>query len=398
MRIIKLETFRVDGGWRPLSFLKIVTDEGLVGWSEFVEGPWSPALREIIAALGKRILGKDPRHFARLSAQLHAGAQFAAGGLNHQAVAAIENACLDIAAKWSGTPVYSLFGGPFRDEIDLYWSHLGTFRVSAPEIFERVCEKPRLRTLDDLRRLTQQVVASGYKAAKTNPIIFEPAGPRLLNPGFVARNLRFERTIDEATLGAIAEQGAVLREGMGADGALMIDFNFGFRPQALRRIIAAVESSRPAWLEMDLHDPAALAVLRSGTTTPIASLESLYGRREYKRYLEVNAVDVAIVDVPWNGFCEAVRIAAMAEAFEVNVAPHNFYGPLADLMSAHFCATVPNVPIMEIEGDDVPWKATLLSQAPEIKEGRFRIPSGPGWGADINEEALRAHPWMPDQS
>jgi galactonate dehydratase len=104
-------------------------------------------------------------------------------------------------------------------------------------------------------------------------------------------------------------------------------------------------------------------------------------------------VDVAVVDVLWNGFAESVRIASLAETFEVNVAPHNFYGPLADLMSAHFCAVAGNLAIMEIEGDDVPWKSSLLTRAYDLREGRFVIPTGIGWGADVNEDAVREHPW-----
>src|SRR6516165_5322981 len=99
MRIIDLKTFRADGGWRPFSFLKVLTDEGIAGWSEFAQGPWSPALAQVILALGRSVLGEDPRRFGRISATLHAVTQFAQGGLNHQGVAAIENACLDIAAK-----------------------------------------------------------------------------------------------------------------------------------------------------------------------------------------------------------------------------------------------------------------------------------------------------------
>jgi galactonate dehydratase len=393
MRVVDLQTFRADGGWRPFSFLKVVTDEGLVGWAEFVEGPWSPALREVILVLGRSVIGADPRRFARLSAQLHAVTQFAAGGLNHQAVAAIENACIDIAAKARGVPVHALFGGPVRDCVDLYWSHCGSFRVRHPDFFERVLGRPRLQTLDDVSRLGKEAVARGFKAVKTNPIVFGPDGPALLNPGFVLPNLKFERNADEAVIRAIGEQAVALREGLGSDPALMLDVNFAFRPASLRRIARALEPSHPAWLEADLHDPAGLADVRRSTVIPLASLESLHGRCAYRPYLQARAVDVAIVDVPWNGFHEAVQIASLAETFEVNVAPHNFYGPLADLMSAHFCAVVPNLAIMEFEGDDVPWKSSLLAQAPTIAAGQFAIPSSPGWGADPDEEAIAAHPW-----
>jgi L-alanine-DL-glutamate epimerase-like enolase superfamily enzyme len=126
---------------------------------------------------------------------------------------------------------------------------------------------------------------------------------------------------------------------------------------------------------------------------PLASLESLHGRRAYLPYLQAGAVDFAVIDVVWNGIAEAVRIASLAEAYEVDVAPHNFNGPLADLMSAQFCAAAGNVAIMEIEGDDVPWKSALLDRAPRIEAGQFHIPDAPGWGAEPDEAALAAHPW-----
>ena len=103
-------------------------------------------------------------------------------------------------------------------------------------------------------------------------------------------------------------------------------------------------------------------------------------------------MDVAIIDVPWNGIWQGHKIAAMAEAYEINIAPHNFYGHLSNLMSAHLCVTVPNFRIMEIDIDDVPWKDEILTQIPEIKDGQLKLPSGPGWGTDLNEEVIRAHP------
>jgi galactonate dehydratase len=172
----------------------------------------------------------------------------------------------------------------------------------------------------------------------------------------------------------------------------MLDVNFSYKPEGLVRIAKAVEPYGLTWLEMDVHDPAALALVRRATATPVASLESIYGRRGYRPYLESYAVDVAIVDVIWNGLTEALKIAAMAEAYEINVAPHNFYGHLASLISAHFCAVTPNFRIMEIEADDVPWKDDLLTAPPVIENGALRVPAGAGWGSDINEAAIRAHP------
>jgi L-alanine-DL-glutamate epimerase-like enolase superfamily enzyme len=143
---------------------------------------------------------------------------------------------------------------------------------------------------------------------------------------------------------------------------------------------------------MDTRDPRALAYVRRGTTVPVASCECLFGRRDYRPYFEEGAVDVAIVDTPWNGVAESLKIAAMADAYEVNVAPHNFYGPLATMMSAHFCAVVPNLRIMEIDPDTVPWYDDLVTVKPAVRDGHLHLPTGPGWGTEVDEAAVRAHP------
>ena len=91
-------------------------------------------------------------------------------------------------------------------------------------------------------------------------------------------------------------------------------------------------------------------------------------------------MDVCIIDVPWNGFSQAVQIGRMAEAYEINIAPHNYYSHLADLHSIHLCAVLPNVRIMEIDIDDVPWKGELVTRPP-VDQGRaYPSPDGPGLG------------------
>ena len=91
-------------------------------------------------------------------------------------------------------------------------------------------------------------------------------------------------------------------------------------------------------------------------------------------------MDVAIIDVPWNGFSQAVQIGRMAETYEINIAPHNYYSHLADLHSLHLCAVLPNVRIMEIDIDDVPWKADLVTKPPVIKDGHIFLPERAGLG------------------
>jgi L-alanine-DL-glutamate epimerase-like enolase superfamily enzyme len=99
-----------------------------------------------------------------------------------------------------------------------------------------------------------------------------------------------------------------------------------------------------------------------------------------------------MIDVPWNGFCESRKIATMAEAYDINVSPHNYYSHLSSYISAHLCATLTNVRIMEIDIDDVPWKDELV-EPPLIEKGYMRVPTRPGWGADVNEKVAARHPW-----
>lgn len=392
MKVVKIEDLHADAGWRTFSYLKVTTDEGLVGWSEFNEAGWNPGLTTVIRRLSAHAIGQDPRDVARLGATLTAITRMAAGGTNQQALAAIENACLDIKAKALGVPVCALFGGAYRDKLRVYWSHCGTFRARNHEFFENVIGTPPLRTLDDMKALGREAVARGFKAVKTNPILFGGAVPHMVNPGFGPVGLDFAQTYDVSLTDAIVDQLAALREGLGPQMGLMLDLNFSQKPEGLMRIAKAVEPYRLTWLEMDLHEPAALATVRRSSSTPVASLESIYGRRQYKAFFEQYAVDVAIVDVPWNGYMESLRIATLAESFEVNVAPHNFYGHLATMMSAHFCAAIPNFRIMEFEGDDVPWNDDLVTHPPEVVDGVLTVPTRPGWGCDVNEEAVRAHP------
>ena len=101
---------------------------------------------------------------------------------------------------------------------------------------------------------------------------------------------------------------------------------------------------------------------------------------------------VAIIDTPWNGVWQSMKIAAAAEHFEVNVAPHNFYGHLCTMMNAHFSAAVPNLRIMETDIDRLAWDHELFTHVPEIVDGHLIIPDRPGWGTEPNEEGLRAPP------
>jgi L-alanine-DL-glutamate epimerase-like enolase superfamily enzyme len=387
MRIRSLECLHADAGHRNFDFLKITTDDGLVGWSEYNESFGGKGVTAAISHLAPVVIGKDPRAYEAVVALLYAIRRQASGGMVQQAIGAIENALLDIKAKALGIPVYELLGGPVRQRIRLYWSHCGTYRLAWPEPMQL----PPLRTLDDVMALGKEVVQKGYSALKTNVFLLDER-PRLHSPGF-ARNEGFpELNAERHVLRAIRDQLAAFREGTGPDIDILVDLNFNFKTEGFLKMARAMEPFDLFWVEIDTRDASALHYIRRGTSIPVASCECLFGRRDYRPFLERQAVDVAIIDTPWNGVAESLKIAAMADAYEVNVAPHNFYGHLATMMNAHFSAVVPNFRIMEIDPDRVPWYDELVTVTPTIEDGHLLLSDAPGWGTDVNEEAVRAHP------
>ena len=172
----------------------------------------------------------------------------------------------------------------------------------------------------------------------------------------------------------------------------MIDLNFNFRPASTRALCRKLEPLGMSWVELDLHDASELAAIRHSTSVPIASLETVYGMAGLRPYLDAKSVDFAIIDVQWNGMLNAMKMSALADSYEVNVAAHNYHGHLSTLMGAHLCALLPNFKAMEFVVDEVPWMQDLFTHSLDISNGVMHVPSRPGWGMDVNEEALRTHP------
>lgn len=391
MKITGFETIHVDGGWAVFSYLKLSTDKGLTGWAELSGHDTVPA---VIRSMSGRFLGRDPSNLNEIDALLYTLQRPAPGGLVARAAGAILNACLDLAAKSLGVPVYTLLGGAVRRHIPVYWSHCGLFRLAYASLFETVIGKPAVRTLDDLRRCGEEVARAGYRALKTNLLRFDGERPAPYGPGMGRGSLRGhpELNVDDRIIEALLAQLGALRDGAGKDVALLVDLNFNYKPEGFRRLARAVEPFNLMWLEMDMPDPQALAGIRNATATPIGSLEMQLGRRNIRRFLDAGAVDVAIVDPQWNGVPEALKMAHLADAYDVNVAAHCSAGPLGALMSAHFCAAIPNLRIMEYEADCVPWAAELLTTPNHIERGELVLSDASGWGADIDEKVARAHP------
>jgi L-alanine-DL-glutamate epimerase-like enolase superfamily enzyme len=388
MKITHVEPLIADAGWRTFSFLKIGTSDGIVGWSEYNEDFGSKGLSHVIRALSPLLIGQDPRRSEAIVARLHVATRQARGGLNHQAIAAIENALFDIRGKEAGKPVAALFGGPVRDRVPVYWSHFGTYRIQQ----RGRGLLPELHTYDDLAGHAEEVKSLGYRCLKTNIFPFADGALQRFNPGFGVTAGWPELNWDAAVLADLRRQLQTIRDAIGPTMGLMLDTNYHFKTEGFLRIADLVAPFGLQWLEIDTHDAPSLATIRRAAHCPIASCETLHGRRDFRAYFENQAMDVAIVDVPWNGIGESVKIASMADTFEVNCAPHNFYGHLCSYISAHFCAAIPNFRIMELDLDSTPWRDEFVTHPPVIEDGAFVLPDRPGWGCDVNEAGVRARP------
>lgn len=389
MKITNLETFRVDGGWRPWTFVKVSTDEGLAGWSEATDSHGSPrGIAGVIEDLKYLLLGKDPREVEKLFWFMFGRTRQAAGGISQKAIASLQNAFLDIKAKALGIPVYELFGGPVRKEIPIYWSRCGTGRVRDWQYIG----KEQLKSPDDIPALVSEVKARGYKAFKTNIVIFDDP-PYVYMPGFSKSDGWPALNPPRFVMEALEDYIGALREAAGEEMHIMLDLNLNFRTDGYIKAARRLEKFNLFWLEIDSDDPEALLQIKNSARIPIASAENLTNPIQYRPFLEKHSLDVAIVDVIWNGLLQARKIADLAEVYQLNVATHAYHGPFAPLISANFAALTPNFKIMETDVDEVPWREEFLTNPPVIRNGIMEIPTGPGWGSEVNEEAIRKHPW-----
>ncbi len=386
MKVTAVETLACDAGWRNYHFVKISTDAGLVGWSEFDEGFGSPGVGSIIAKLAQRVVGKDPAQHELIFAELTGATRPGSGGVVAQALGAIENALLDVKGKALGVPCYELLGGKVRDRIRVYWSHCATWRINHPTWYQ-----PAITSLDGVKAIGREVRDKGFTALKTNIFVYEDGKPQGWRPGFGSP---FDPAInvDRKVLRNLRMHLEAIRDGAGPDVDILLDLNFNAKTEGYLKILREIADLDMFWIEIDTFNPEALSYIRRQSPHPISSCETLLGLREFLPYFREQAMDVAIIDTPWNGVWQSMKIAAAAEAHEVNVAPHNFYGHLCTMMNAHFSAAVPNLRIMETDIDRLPWDHELFTHVPEIVDGHLIIPSRPGWGTDPNEEAIRARP------
>ncbi len=397
MKITEIETFVVDAGWRPWQFVAVRTSEGITGYGEMSDGRNPYGIVGTIEDMLPILIGSDPLAVEARYWDMYRLARQSPGGIAAKAIAGVELALWDIKGKALGVPVYSLFGGPTRERQMIYWSHCGSSRArSYDQILwdngsEWVVGAPPLRTMDDVTALGEEVRGKGFHALKTN-IVFPGDPTGVYGPGWGGVG-NIDRNALPSLLRHIPEYIGALKKGAGPDVQIALDLNFNCTPLVARQICQALEHLEMMWVEIDMYEPEALADVRRQTTVPITSGENLYTIRDYRPYFDHRSMDNVMIDVPWQGFARSRDVALLAESYELNCAPHNYYSHLATMHALHLCATVPNVRIMEIDIDDVPWKDDLGGGPLNIVDGHLEIPTKPGWGIDFDEDVARNNVW-----
>ena len=281
----------------------------------------------------------------------------------------MSKACWDILGKQLGVPVYKLLGGAVRDKVRMY-THLGGGEMSAVyESFDasRVIE------------LALEVVARGYTAVK---VVFVPYSEPLMGAPYAKK------------LAAVMGR---LREAVGDRVDIMVDFHGRTYPAVAIEYINAIAEYRPYFCEEPVppENIDALAEVCRAVRVPIATGERLATRHQFREVLEKRAAHVIQPDLcHCGGLLEAKKIAAMAEAYYVGVAPHNPLGPIANAAALHFALSTPNFLIQEDMLADVPWRWEVVESSLRTENGYWLPADAPGLGVRVNEAAAARHPFQ----
>jgi len=380
VKIVSVEPITCGSGigGRDFLFLKVTTDEGIVGWGEGYDWQASPSLAEAIRLVGREVIGQDPRRIDLISRRLWDSGR-AGVPERMKVIGALDIALYDIKGKWLGVPVYELLGGLYRERIPLYWSHFASYRAIDPEALG---VEPA-RTLDSWIALVDDVERAGFRALKTN----------LLVPGLTTGlPPTLDGAIDRFRIDAAVDFVGALRERVGPSMGIMFDIGQEYRMGGIVRLARALEPFDLYWLEAEGFDPDALLSARRQTRTRICHGEALIRREQFRPFLERHVTDVVMIETLANGLSEARRICELAAHYDTMFSPHNYMSPLATLINAHLCAAMPNLEILEIDMDDVPWKWDLIDQKLEIVDGELIVPNRPGLGANIREDVVAQHP------
>lgn len=358
MKITSFELFQVPPRWL---FLKIETDEGIVGWGEPVIEGRAHTVKACVEELMEYLMGKDPMNIEDYWNKLYRSGFYRGGPILMSAISGIDQALWDIKGKFFNAPIYQLMGGACRDSIKVY-SWIGGDRPS------------------DVGVAAKSVADAGFTAVKMNG----------------TEELQYIDTYEKVD--QVLERVAAVRETAGKYIGIGIDFHGRVHKPMAKVLAKELEQFRPMFIEEPVltENLEALKEIARHTAIPIATGERMYSRWDFKNILQDGYVDIIQPDLSHaGGITEVKKIAGMAEAFDVALAPHCPLGPIALAACLQVDATSHNAVIQEQslgihynKGSDLLDYITDKSVF-DYKDGYVAIPQGPGLGIEIDEDYVR---------
>lgn len=348
MKITKLETIFVKPRWL---FLKVHTDEGIVGLGEPVVEGRSQTVAAAVHEIGRYLIGEDPRRIEHHWQAIYRGQFYRGGPVLCSALSGIEQALWDITGKWLGQPVYNLLGGATRDKIRVYgWVGGETF--------------------GDYISSAQVSLNAGFNALKT---------------GLVSPPIQIVDTM--AVVEENVHRFAELRAAVGPHVDIGIDFHGQVSPAMAVRFAKALEPYYPLFIEEPVlpENVDAMVTVARSTSIPIATGERLFTKWGFREVLEKQAAVIMQPDISHaGGILECKKIAAMAECYYAAVAPHCPLGPIALAACLQLDACIPNFLVQE----HVTTGEGYLKEPFKIVHGHIPLPTKPGLGIELDDEAI----------
>lgn len=357
MKISDFVVYKVKPRW---IFIKINTDEGISGWGELVSGTKTETVVAGVKEMCSKLIGKNPFEIERIWQRLHRSF-FRGGPINGTAISGIEMALWDIKGKALNLPVYELLGGAVRDKIKVY-SWIGGDRPS------------------DVVAMAQKRWDKGFRAVKMN----------------ATSEMHYIDSLEKVDVAV--ERVASIREKFGNAMSIGIDFHGRVHKPMAKVLAKALEEYHPMFIEEPVlpENEEYFAQIANEVSTPIATGERLYTRWGFKNIFKQGAVDIVQPDISLcGGLLEERKIAAMAEACDMAVAPHAPYGPVALAATFQVDACTPNVFIQEQslgihynQGFDL-LDFVKNKEIFQYKDSFVDIPKGPGLGIEMDEDKIK---------
>lgn len=362
LKITDVKTFIVGNNWKNWVFTQVETDEGITGLGEATLNGFAKTTEAAVHELKRLVIGKDPFDVENISLSLFRDYFSDGGQIQGAALSGIEYACWDIKGKALGVPVYKLLGGKCHPKLRAYAN--GWYRTAS--------------TPDNFYENAKKVIDKGYTALK-----FDPFGSAW-------------RVVDRPDFHYAIENIAAVREAVGQNVDILIEGHNRFSVHTALQFAEAMLPYHPTWFEAPVPPQkiSSMVEVAKRSPVPIACGEDYYCREQFSELLAHNAVHIIQLEPQYLGITSAKQVAAMTHANNGVTAPHSAQGPLCSLVCAHLNTATPNFYLHEVFDDfNVDWTQQLLNHPIEVEDGYITVSDRPGWGAELNLDVVKQHPY-----